>query len=232
LTRIENGVTFLFVRGDCRYWIFGVGTRDANQETREGVLDPSQEAALHDELAFDEWPQMTGVYGAQPSSHVLPDVLSDGRHFIRCFALCGLSGPEDKRALFAAMESSWLPVLYRQGVGLDGSMRMMVVDVSMSFPKWNYERVNWALKTAMASVKIPAEGPVPDRGEGYRIDAGEDVAILRDLRRNQLEELYHPASLGGFIPVVEDLGPLHALYARDVLPIEDERGIVNYEAHR
>jgi hypothetical protein len=225
---VENGVTFLFVRGDCRYWLFGVGTRDVNQATREGVLDPSQEAWLHDRLAFDQWPQLAGTYGKRPLDPILPDVLSDGSNAIRCYAVCALGEADHIRPFFTAIES-FLPELYSQAANLRGPVRVMVTDLSQTFPRWTYERVAWSLAIPMSSASIPSNGPVPGRGHGFRVDEPADIDTLRAWRAEQLAQTYHPTWVGGFIPVADQGGPLHGLYVRDVLSIENDDGIVIFE---
>lgn len=67
-----------------------------------------------------------------------------------------------------------------------------------------------------------------DGSGGFLIDDPADVALLRDARSRQLREEFHPAWAGGFISTAEKGGPLHSLWVRDVLPIENADGVVEY----
>jgi hypothetical protein len=55
------GATYLYVRGDCRYWTFGPSL-DALGSARTGVLDDAQAMAISQDLGYGAWPEMHGLY--------------------------------------------------------------------------------------------------------------------------------------------------------------------------
>jgi hypothetical protein len=229
----ENGAAFLFLRGDCRYWVLAelvlAGTF-AFGETREGVLEPGAEAQLHDDLRYDDWPDQVGIYGTPPGEGGGPSMLSDLTHEIGCYYDGCQSNPNPSAAAVGALFSAawdWASRLHQQGSPLTGPVRALAVEGAFSHPGYAGQILPWTVGVSLSSLVLDPRvtGVGPGRG---RLVAQPDAEVLREWRNNQLAGSYHPASDGPFIAVSDNGGPFFALYVRDALPFEGENGLVPF----
>jgi hypothetical protein len=109
---------------------------------------------------------------------------------------------------------------------LDTWVRTEAVDLTNSFPVWDYKSAPWTLSVPVTSFEVPYNMPV-SRGSSFKID-GMDAALLRSMRKAQAGGMYSPAFVGTFIPVRSGEGRLYGVYLRDGLPFEDGRGLVTF----
>jgi hypothetical protein len=89
----ENGQRVLVVRGDCHYWVLNLSA--PTTDTREGTLSAEEETQLHDDLRYDEWPELAGVYGDGNAADMPPPtMLSDLKSHVGCYNLCDTGDPK------------------------------------------------------------------------------------------------------------------------------------------
>jgi hypothetical protein len=225
---VENGAWFLYLRGDCRYWVLAGTVEPGFGETREGVLEPNAEARLHDDLRYDEWPELAGVYAPEPppADAGPPEVLTDLTNEIGCLICASL--PDPKAAAVGAMFSAawdWASALRQQGSPLTGPVRALAVEGSLAYSPYTGQVVPWTVGVPLSSLVVEASALW--QGLGRLVDQ-PDAEVLRGWRNNQLAGMYHPADNGPFIPVSDNGGPFFALYVRDALPFEADNGVVPF----
>jgi hypothetical protein len=88
----EIGGYYLFVRGDCRFWV-SIGGPYEWQLTRTGTLTLDQERWLSTEMQYDRWPEVAGSY-RHKYDKLAQLVLSDGKATIHCEGNCMPPGAE------------------------------------------------------------------------------------------------------------------------------------------
>ena len=79
----ELGDTYLYVRGDCRYWILDFQQNPGWVPTRTGELTREQEQRLFEELHYDRFGELAGVYRTASSGGEW-ETYYDGTHSIWC----------------------------------------------------------------------------------------------------------------------------------------------------
>ena len=219
----ENGMTFLYIDRECRYWVFGLSASEV-EETRTGTLPVEDAQKLAQDLRYSDWASLRGLY--EPATSVFgdtPDAFSNGTDVIACFSKCSWNGaPSQIRVLYERIDS-WLTKLYSQGQEMTGWVRMAVVDETDGNPTWDYGTAPWPLADSITSYARPVA--ILDRGTSTRVDQPE-ADLLRDLRRRQRLGEFSPPFAGGFIPIRGENGHLYGLFLRDGLPFEDEKGLV------
>lgn len=219
----ENGTTYLYIDGQCRYWVFG-NSRGVNEtdETRTGTLAAADARRLAQEIKYADWPTLKGEWRGMLHD-ATPDVFTDGTNTISCEAKCSFAGPPPAvRELYTVIDG-WLDLLNAAGQPMTGPVRLAVVNLEDSYPGWPHKFADWPLSDPMAGYVVPYTITRP--GTSKRVEA-PGAALLRDLRARQRMRAFSPAGTGSFIPVRERNGPLHGLYLRDVLPFENAQGLV------
>jgi hypothetical protein len=95
---------------------------------------------------------------------------------------------------------------------------------------WQYPVVPWPLAIPMTSLVwgVDAGGYAGNANEQGLLVPQPDAQVLRQLRNNQHACMYYPCGFADFVPISENGGPLYALYVRDVIPIENGNGYVQY----
>ena len=215
----ELGFAYLYVRGDCRYWVLphqGPPTIEV-AETRTGVLDEDQAAELaemldyanFETLAEAEWPQAGGEDGPTVFAH-------DGEHMIACADTC-VGAPAGVETMTTAGSEYFLE-LWEAGEPLVGApMRIQArflgglpVD---SVPVWEGGVDLSAVDTSPDDLLVP--------GTSVLVEDSELTSQLRAFRAQ------HPEDSANFAPiVVNDQGGAYEVFVRDAIPLEDAQGLI------
>jgi hypothetical protein len=231
-----NGYVYLIVTGTCEYWTY---LGDINVTTH-GTLSAEQAAQLAADVHYDAWPRLAGVHG--PSEFQGYDIgsesVTDGSATVICAACSDAVAPEI-RAIF---DGAWLwqKTLRTQGAALTGPLRVSVVDVGQAPWDMYYHPIGWPLATPLATLRYVFDngGDRPKTNWGVLLSDAGDVATLRELRSRYLKQEQDRWGYGGGIPVnapsVEsdairpEFG--YTLMFRDVMPLEDEQGVIALDA--
>lgn len=220
----DNGIYFLYVDASCRYWTHWQAARG---EVRTGTLSQDALAQLGAELAFGRWPEWAG--------HWVPEAVTfDGaivtlypnferEAAVSCVGFC--EGPPIPPELAAAYRQvgSFIRSLWDSGSPLDGDMRMTAVRLGdegrFATPVFQWPATSFSLSDVAVS---PTDDPPLQYGQG-RLVTGNDASLIRVLRA---EYLVRAAHIYPSIEVIDEDGARYSVYARDVLPFENEFGLV------
>lgn len=120
--QFEIGWSYLYVRGDCRYWVDDRSEDSWTGEARTGVLTDDEEESLSRVLHYDSWPEIARERGGLMTGSY--HFLSDGEVTID-FTPGDTRDPPDLSEAGEAV-SRWTEQLRAQGDPLDASAPVRV----------------------------------------------------------------------------------------------------------
>jgi hypothetical protein len=213
----------LLVDGTCRYHVRG----GLWNEARTGTLSAQDLERLSAQLRYPEWPRLAGRYcvGAfdLPAQHFWFDRAAIVK------VPCG-TGDTPIRFDPQAPSIEVGKALYQKGLPIDGAARFALVATLPAPPANMQSRYRgaepWPLASdpRMLTPHVTGMGPQPI--PIHRVD-GADAATLRRLRVRMLAgEIGEGGPVPAFIPIRQPNGQLYELYVRDVLPFENDKGVV------
>lgn len=219
----ENGASFLYVDGRCRYWV-KLSTESGKSsvvETRQGTLDESWEQRLSRELRYQELPRLALQTEDPPKlAHLSPKVVTDGQNFAVCLTCTATTDVGD----VIANASRLIGDLHGMADPDVGPVRALASEASPAaqlqppLPIWPSDLE--PLTTFLPSTTVPRFGL------GHYVDDPQLLSTLRMLRTGQ-EDLRFGRVTG--IPVSTESGTVYELFFRAVIPYEDERGLIRLE---
>lgn len=215
----DNGGLYMFVDARCNYWVSNPSERWA--ETRTGVLDAASALELGERLHFGAWDDLRGVW-SDPSGGIYDApmlVFDNSKNAVLCVFLCGAP---DVPAVVKAMRDEYALVeqeLWDRGEPVVSGVHAIAV---ASEPGPGVPFVDWPLSRPISDF-VRADAFI-GLGEGTLEDDPVSAQALKELRASFLRG-DHGAFGWDMLPVVSD-GAYYRLYLRDVLPFEDERGLV------
>lgn len=243
---MENGASFLHVRGDCRYWVDAATTG----RYHTGVLGKLEEDLAKD-LFYGQWASkgLTRSWGPEPGVFdASPTLFSDGRDrlAISCTSDCPLEGaPAEIPAMWKAV-APWLQRLSDAGEPVTGPLRIVVFDGQTWGPApYGPNPIPiWPLSWPLSSVAVSYDdsfnlGPgdanvvITDADEVAKVVAiwSEYASGVHGSLAQTMPLFFHDAPGrdvdGGS---AADAGVastrLYAVLIRDTIPLEDEKGLV------
>lgn len=216
----DNGSPFVFVDGQCNYWVSGP---QVWSETRTGVLDADTAAELGARLHFGAWPDLAGEWNGSGVADAPTLIFDDSTRVVVCASLCGDASVP---AAVKAMRDE-LPVvaqeLWDRGTAVESAVRAIAIP---------YEQfqgipfVDWPLARPISD--FVRTGSI-ESGEGILEDDPASVQALKDLRASFVRG-DHGAFYWNMLPVTSG-GAFYQLYLRDTLPFEDAQGLVPLTSH-
>jgi hypothetical protein len=217
----EVGFNYLYVRGDCHYWV--VPYRDGDpmwQETHTGVLDETQETELVELLHYGDWDELLGVW-PDPGVYDAPVMRVHDGHSesgIGCVHECpdAPQAVQDMRSAYGAQLQHWWEV----GEPSTGPMRVLAVLTPEG--ENTTDPVPWTVDLDLAPLAVGYEESFC-RGMSKLVDDPASAAALREFRAEHADALQEFAD---FYVEVEP-GVVYELYLRDALPFEDEYGLIS-----
>jgi hypothetical protein len=231
----ENGAPFLFVRGDCRFWVNLASARYRTGDLREFLPELSADLLLGQwrargltgktwtpeekvydapTLEFGFAGEDVSIWGIQPGGPPVPH-----------------APPEIPALVEAAF--SWFQRLWAAGEPMEGPLRMYAVDDMPYVP--DGEIAKWPLDWPLSSIAVGPESDAFAKHESTLI--GSDAEVIRV--RAMWDEFLTGEHGGGAVdppypvrdtPGATDGGSASKVYSvifRDSLPFEDESGIVH-----
>lgn len=216
----EVGFYYLYVRGDCRYWVLPYRDGDPTWiETHTGVLDEAQETELVELLHYGDWDDLLGVWPEPGSFDAAIQRVHDGHSEsgIGCVGECP-DAPQVVQDIRAA-HSSQLQHWWALGEPSTGPMRVLAVAIPAG--ENTVPPVPWTVDLDLAPLAVDYEQSFC-RGMSKLVDDPTTVAALREFRAQHADAL---EDFTDFYVEVEP-GVMYELYLRDALPFEDEHGLI------
>jgi hypothetical protein len=224
----EIGFYYLYVRGSCEYFALPADAGVPWPDARTGVIDPATEEQLSRALGYGALAELAGSWATEGVSDGSTLLVSDGAHTVACYAGCE-DGPDGVRALWAEM--GWIDELWAEGEPYQGPLRISVI--GWADATLDELPAPWPLAVDPWSIAIDGDvDPAPQAGQTLLVDDPEQVATLRELRRQYRENDLPdgvPNSLTAYGHLTfEDAGgqDLFQLWMRDALPLEDATGLI------
>lgn len=224
----EIGFYYLYVLGTCEYFVLPSEDGARWPDAHTGVLDPATEEQLSLAIDYGALADIAGSWSTGDVADGSTLLVSDGTHTVACYAGCE-DGPAGAQALWSQL--TWIDTLWSAGEPYAGPLRVSVigwVDATLDeLP------VPWPLATDPWSIALDGNmDPPPEPGQTVLIDDTEDVATLREIRRQYREDdlpdgVPNALQAYGHITFTNEGGQdLFQLWMRDSLPIEDEVGLI------
>ena len=220
----DNGSPFLFVDGQCRYWVAPRNDRWA--DTRTGTLSVEDASALASEVGWHDWDSLPG--GIVPGEAIFDAdtiVLQTPTNRVECFAGC--FGSELPTSVRRATENmgSWIDQLWASGVPLDGGVWMIAVsrEDGMNIGP----ATAWPLDWDIADVAVDGLAAAGlGYGDGHYVSPDLGADALRVARARHRAGLEGEDFWYGQLPFVDAMEQRYVVYMRDALPLEGPQGIV------
>jgi hypothetical protein len=219
----ENGIQYLLIDGQCRYWALS----DPILDVRTGTLSSEQATALANELRIWEWERLQGQY-----VHGYCDgpnwFFRLGRSRIVIPSACGARDTAGPVQWLESAIAGQLGSIYASGSPFNGSVRFLLVRTPDEVPWGDLimdRAANWPLAEDPASVALSyAEAAAYQVGTSRSLGP-PDAELLRTLRRNFVASAGVPYT-GGYVPVLGPLSQRYELFVRDSIPLEDSQGLL------
>jgi hypothetical protein len=225
----EIGFFYLYVLGTCEYFALPAEGSALWPDAHTGTLDPATEEELSRALDYGHLADVAGSWDTAGVSDGSTLLVSDGVRTMACYAGCE-DGPEGARALWA--ELGWIDELWAAGEPFSGPLRLSVIGWVDS----TIDELGGPWPLAIDPWSIARDGnvdPPPEAGETVLLDDADDVATLRELRRQYREDdlpqdVINALQAYGHLTFLDAGGQdLFQLWMRDSLPIEDENGLID-----
>ncbi len=210
----ELGGPFLYIDGHCHYWVSDAHAISADQDIRTGVLDAASEERIAQATHFASWPALENAFTCteQPPLDGGGTFFSDGSFRPMC-PYCVSEAVSELVEMCGGATDALQAQLFAQGQPLDGPVRLFMSTQSVASEPG---RVDWPLASDPAAIAAATTQVT------LRIDDLADARVLRALRAS------HHAAFPIFesIPVRDGAGQLYQLFLREVLPFENDEGLV------
>jgi hypothetical protein len=222
----ENGSPYLFVDGQCAFWV----GKDLLQDVRGGTLTTAQADALSQALRLSDWNRYKGEYY---------DDLCDGpvRRYrfgadeVAVYPTC--TGPKTSQPVDWMLDAalSQVSAIYDAATPATGPVRYVLVaepaDVSWP-PAVTALAADWPLAGDPAAMALTFEQAGAYQ-PGMSLSAQPpDADALRGLRR-AFAAAGGGAYSGGFVPVLGQNDGRYELFVRDSIPLEDAQGLLHLD---
>jgi hypothetical protein len=215
--QIELGFSYLYVRGDCQYWV-----KKSGLVAHGGVLDATEEAALAELVYYEDWMGLTQLW-EDPGWDDVPLMVVDDGHgefSIGCLGECPVA-PQAVRDMRAAYRDE-LERMWDEGERSIGPMRVLAARLPDGDPiPEPMFVVPWTVDLDLTSVAVDYLD-MENVGMSALID---DPATLAELREFSDEHVDALEQFSDFYVEVEP-GVIYELYLRDTVPFEAEDGLI------
>jgi hypothetical protein len=215
--QIELGFSYLYVRGDCHYWV-----STSALDSHHGVLDADQEAALTELVHYGDWDGLTERW-PDPGWWDVPLMVVDdghGEHMIGCLGECPVA-PEPVRDMQAAYREE-LELMWEDGEPSMEPMRLLAARVPDGDSPDPMFVVPWTVDFDLESVAVDFVEMGEEVGMSALVDDPTTLAQLREFGDEHADAL---EQFSDFYVEVEP-GVIYELYLRDAVPFEGGDGLI------
>jgi hypothetical protein len=212
--RVQLGRDFLYVRGDCRYWVQPGELPPAGEVdmVRAGTLDEAQAQALAEQLHYGLWAGVAGHYGDNDTQDGNTVTIFDQDETLSCYGACP-EAPDFVHDLTVERQAL-LDELWAGGEAVEGPLRVAAAaldeGVQVSAVEWTVAELD------LASIAVPIEDAYTG-DPSVLIDDPNTVAALRAFRDAHIQAMAEDF-------YVDAGGIVYAFDLRDVLPVEAAEG--------
>jgi hypothetical protein len=222
-------VAYLFVNAECQYWTQGGRPEGMPDDAeiyvaRTGRLTAEQEEQLAIDIGYSDWTARAEV-----------DSYADGtaQYLWRPGLKMALTGNLFAKPLGATQLKSWLETaaswlgkLYQAGTDMDGPLRVRAVTASDGRTNPGaFESAH--LDPSEIAITWDDEGRLGMSDPATLVTDPEVVELLREQRAPIANGEYtHPDNPERSVLPVQEDGQLYYVYFRDVIPLEDENGLI------
>jgi hypothetical protein len=241
----DLGVHWVYIDGQCHYWAHvNSAPGDDWRPVREGTLNPDQVATIEARFSFGEWRTLRGGWGVpDATSHSSPEIFYNDQALIQCLNCCG-EAPSDKRAEFgkvcdmALARFELVQQLYDAGADVKaGPMRVLTYpgvypdeDPSEERTPTHVRAFDWPFSQPLDDFALPKKQIGPSSsltfGDAHLVVDEAGVAALRQARYAYLSGELGPTFSNMMVTSEPGSGKRYAIYFRDAIPLENERGLV------
>ncbi len=226
----RNGHNYLRIDGHCRYFAYQLGRND---RIVTGSLTGAEAIALANETKYSTWPDLNGLVATGGWFDAPTQVLNDGTNELFCRQNCRDSPQEPDVESALLLDSMfdpadvWRDRLLSEGTPVGGDVRFAVAIQNKIIHAGTY--LEWPLSTP---IKDYATDPtVTPEDENYvevraTLARGADAAALRLMREQAVATAISGSQTEGWITVDGPGDRFYEVVVSDVLPYEDEDGIV------
>jgi hypothetical protein len=219
----EPGLPLLAITEDCRFITYVLSSDGYPPVAREGVLSADRAEQLSRDLDLARVFGEGGTFRGDTFDGPTVEFFSEGVE-ARCLSGCGGSAVLDAATRAAA---SWAQLLRDEGLPIEAGLRVTVVRDPPVPP--GVAAVAWPLDVSIASLAVPYADIAPYTSPVF--SDSELTAPLRTLWKS-FDAGEHGLWAYQFLPFdeageVDDVAD-YGVVVRDVLPMEDERGHVNF----
>jgi len=230
---VENGHSFVTLNGNCEFWTWGYVPKekrfgsDMRVKIRTGTLNEEQLTKLKSMLKWERWPDIYGT--SLPSNADGGDGFysgyAEGSEFF--FSIRRINDDQLRTDIASGLHDA-TKYLYELGEPIETKKLRIFVNQEYPESAWiRYEvpplYVEWP--DFGVSVKELAEKQnTYCVGKSFLVEDENAVRVFSEAREAYAEilETTFPAAMG----VINEDGGKHELYIRDVLPFENELGLV------
>ena len=248
---LENGTHFMFVTGNCEYWVyrsFGGEGNDIQQRWSDiytGVLSNDDCIQFQKDLRLGQ-----NRYNCVNYDCTYTGVMDVGGTFLLGDAdgalSCGCDCSMDEAKDVYQNQQNWFEHMLKNGVPYDGKLRGMLISAKDEFSsKWvdmpagleksAATRELWENIPDFFPENVPEEWlPSPEWKPSTSTPAIRGMTIifpdeyqeqLKELRQRQRNLEFGTRVYG--IPLIDSAGNKYALFLRPSIPLEDEHGLID-----
>lgn len=230
----ELGHEYLYVRGDCRYWVADVS--ESNLRTWKvsytGVLTEATEEQLSRELLFERWDELDGLYLGPGNPGGYEVQYFDGVSLIRCELGCSsdVDAPQVLKDL-SQVGREWILRLQHEGTPMNLTDPMRVDILQVTSPKLVSDEpcaLEWPFTLDPKTVSRLVDEPL---GRSVLVSDAEVSTQMRALRDQYLAGKEPPGTCN--LPLMDSQfffyeagapNVAFSVWMRDHIPLEPPEG--------
>jgi len=233
LVRWELGARFLFVQGNCKYWVSGPNVPTLFEHYHTGTLSDAERVALQDAFLWGHWEEdgLIGHWVRGAGEFDLSSVLFQSPEGeIVCDGGCGAeSNPPEVFQIRDAVQPM-VEQLWNSGQAYEGALRIQATVDRGALS--GLEPAIWPLDWSLSEIVIePEEEGYLQPGMSTLVSDPDESLALRAMWDDYNSSMPSLSSLWkrlGALPVEDPRAPdiLFGVVMRDTLPFEEDNGLV------
>lgn len=229
LVRWELGARFLFIQGNCQYWVSGPETPSRWQHYHTGTLTELERTTVEDAFLWGQW-QREELVGhwlrGQGEFDVPSKAFQSSEGEIICDGGCGAESNPAEVFQIRDAEQPMVDQLWNSSAPYSGALRVQATVDRGSLSR--FEPAIWPLTWSLSEIVVePEEEAYLQPGMSTLVSDPEEASALRAIWDDYDATIPQWKSLGP-IPFEDPQAPgvVFAVVMRDTLPFEEDNGLV------